>query len=656
MSQPHAGAALGASYRLVDRIGSGAAGDVWLAESTADKTSFAAKILKTEHASDPELVERFIRERSVLIGLRHQNIVAVQDLVVEGSTLAIVMDYVPGGSLRDLLADGGPIPAAEAMTLCAQVLDALAVAHGRGVTHRDIKPDNVLLSEQWQPGQNGTVRVTDFGIASVVSERQRQTTGILGTPQYMAPELISHGQTSPAADVYSTGVMLYELLAGRTPFAGPGTDFTIAYRHVTSLPPRLEVPEKLWAAVNRLLAKDPRERLGAGDAAAELRNLAAQFASLTALTAAPVTESFEEIERPATMLRSDLIREAEEIPDHVSHFSQDLPELGDAGQHTVIRAMPKREIPRSAALVEEPEKGKYPDWLTKKVVLLAGSGLVLVIALVIGMVWMFEGGSEPSEAVATETLDASQQDQILPTGLSTSRKASFDPETRLVTVEMTYGAQKSELSGAFLEVIPGMSKKSACPAVEWDGAKVSKHQTSTTGLNVTCGWKLDGLVVPANGQKTVTAKFPFAVADASELSEWLSGAASATTAAITDPDAISTAYPSQRLTNINVVTPQRLVSQTPVTVTLVPVWPSGADELNPLYQSPSTGTPSQMLQQVAGGEAGVRFSDSCSGAIAISSDGLVVTALSVTPSCSLRASVGNFTDLMSSPFSITTRE
>ncbi|HLS01000.1 MAG TPA: serine/threonine protein kinase, partial [Beutenbergiaceae bacterium] len=98
------------------------------------------------------------------------------------------------------------------------------------------------------------------------------------------------------------------------------------------------------------------------------------------------------------------------------------------------------------------------------------------------------------------------------------------------------------------------------------------------------------------------------------------------------------------------------VSQTPLPITLVPVWPSGADELNPLYQSPSSGSPSQMLQDIAGGEDGVRFSDSCAGAVAISSDGLTVTALSVTSECRLHASVGNFTSLESSPFSITTRE
>src|SRR6218665_2332642 len=130
MAQLQAGDALGAAYRLVERIGSGAAGDVWKAEPVAGGPGVAAKILKSEHANDPALVERFIRERSVLLGLRHTNIVEVRDLVVEGATLAIVMEFLPGGSLRDLLETSGPLPAADALILCAQVFHALSVAHG----------------------------------------------------------------------------------------------------------------------------------------------------------------------------------------------------------------------------------------------------------------------------------------------------------------------------------------------------------------------------------------------------------------------------------------------------------------------------------------------------------------------------------------------
>lgn len=230
MANVQPGDALGASYRFVEPLGSGAVGEVWRVGAPSGGPDLAAKVLRPEHAHDPALVERFVKERSVLLGLVHPNIVKVRDLVVEGDKLAILMDLVPGGSLRDLLQEQRTLPAADALLLCAEVLDALAYAHTRNTAHRDIKPDNVLLAEPWTPGLANAVRVSDFGIAAVMHERARHTTGLVGTPAYMPPELLSSGEVGPAADLYATGIMLYELLAGRTPFAGTGTDFTVAYR------------------------------------------------------------------------------------------------------------------------------------------------------------------------------------------------------------------------------------------------------------------------------------------------------------------------------------------------------------------------------------------------------------------------------------------
>ncbi|GAA2037801.1 hypothetical protein GCM10009720_17860 [Yaniella flava] len=657
MSTPQAGNALGASYRLVEHIGSGAVGDVWLAESTREDKTFAAKLLKSEHAHDADLVERFIRERSVLIGLRHPHIVAVRDLVVEGTTLAIVMDYIPGGTLRDLLASHGPLPAAEALMLTAQVFDALAEAHRQQVTHRDIKPDNVLLSQPWEPGHTDTVQVTDFGIASVVSARRRQTSGMLGTPQYMAPEIISHGHATSAADIYSTGVLLYELLAGRTPFDGPGTDFTVAYRHVTALPPELEIPRELWRALNDFLAKDPRDRPTAAEAAATLRRLEPKYRDLPPLPPADTTDDFAEIERPQTMLRSELLHETNVSPEMESPVAEQTPELGSAPQHTVLRPMPAHHVPEPSEDEDTEVSDEQLTWFTKKNILLGIAGIILLAAVVFGAIWLFTGDASEADDASDNEVEASQQDQPLPTGLSVERRASFDPETERITLEITYAAQHAPLSGQFFESIPATDpESSACPPVTWEGTTGRQHPSSSTGLSADCGWQLEGIEIPANDQTTVTASFPASVTDQEALSAWLDDAATATTTTLQDPDSSSTAYPVQRLQDIRVETPSRTVSQTPLPITLVPVWPSGEDEMNPLYQSPSSGSPSQMLQDVAGGEDGVRFSDSCAGAVAISSDGLTVTALSVAPECQLHASVGNFTSLQSSPFSITTRD
>ncbi|HEY4577115.1 MAG TPA: serine/threonine-protein kinase [Yaniella sp.] len=659
MSIPQPGDALGASYRFVEHIGAGAVGDVWLAESSRDQQQFAAKLLKSEHAHDPEVVERFIRERSVLVGLRHDHIVAVRDLVVEGATLAIVMDYIAGGTLRDLLAARGPLPAAQALGLTAQIFDALAAAHRQDITHRDIKPDNVLLSDTAAHDDAAHVLVTDFGIAAVVSARQRQTSGMLGTPHYMAPEIISQGHATSAADVYSTGILLYELFSGRTPFAGPGTDFTVAYRHVTALPPELDVPRELWRGLNELLAKDPRDRPTAAEAAASMRRLAETFGELPALPPAAETQDFHEIERPQTVVRSDLLDGTDPAPEVESTVAEAAPHLGAAPQHTVVRPMRVPQLPETPD-DDDDSPEDTPDkfaWLTKKNVLLGASGLVLLVALVFGGFWLFSGQDGGTSVASEDIVQAAQQDQALPTGFSVAREAEFDPEAGHITVEYTYAAQHAPLAGEFLEVLPAAGEEaSACPPVTWEGVTATQHSSSSTGLRAECGWQLADLEIPANGQVTLRATLPGSVADQAELNEWLDQAATSTTEALHNPESSSTAYPVQRLQDIQVETPSRTVSQTPLPITLIPVWPSGADELNPLYQSPSSGSPSQMLQDVAGGENGVRFSDNCAGAVGVSSDGLTVTALSVTPECRIHASVGNFTSLQSSPLSITTRD
>ncbi|TDW69099.1 serine/threonine-protein kinase [Curtobacterium sp. PhB25] len=668
MAQYGQGEPLGASYRLVELLGTGATGEVWGTEHTATGEHVAAKLLRAELAADPQIVERFVRERSVLLALQHPSIVRVRDLVVEGDRLAIVMDLVPGGSARDLLASNGPLTPRDALTITAETLDALAAAHEQDVTHRDVKPDNVLLQTPWAAGATGDVRVTDFGIASVVAERERTTTGLLGTPQYMAPESISHGRAGPAADVYGAGVMLYELLSGRTPFAGPGTDFAVAYRHVTSNPPPLDVPDALWSAVSALLTKDPNSRPAAADAAATLRRLARSLAAAPALAATSDPDAFDEVERPATVVRGvrpdgTTSGSRADSDDDAEDSAGPVPELGPAGSQTVIRPMVRQPLPAAPA-AEPPPARRFarPEWLTNRALLFGGIGVVLVAALVVGGVVWLPGALRKTPGAGTATAQAAnayQQDRPLPTGLATTRRATIDPAKGTVDLRVTYAAQASTLTGPFLEVVPGSRSGASCPAVTWSGEGISakRNQPSLTGVDTACAWALSGVEVPAGGDVTVEASVPLAsVTDGAALQTWLDSVGEATTAAVSDDSVRGTAYPVQRLQGVEVRTPDRTVSQTALPVTLVPVWPNGADELNPLYRSPATGRPSQMLVDVAGGESGVRFADGCSGALAVSSDGLVVTALSVAPSCTVRATVGNFTNLESSPFGITTRD
>jgi hypothetical protein len=655
MQLAQTGEALGASYRFSGRVGSGAVGEVWTVTAAADGRTLAAKVLRPEHADDPSLVERFVRERSVLLALQDPHIVMVRDMVVEGPRLAIIMDYVPGGSLRDALQqEAGALRPEDALNVTAEVFDALAAAHARGVTHRDIKPDNVLLARPWSERGQGDVRVSDFGIADVVGERIRQTTGLIGTPQYMPPELISQGRSGPPGDVYSAGVLLYELLAGRTPFAGPGTDFSVAYRHVSAQPPRIPVTDAVWNMLDRLLAKDPDQRPTAREAASTLRRLAPGLAGAAPLARADAPADFDDVKRPATVVRGAFTDAELDAFAAAPQDDDEVPELGEAGSATIARPMPRREV-RPPKAVRPPEEDPVPFWRTRKALLLAGTAVLLLAAMVVGFI-VLSPAQQAAPQASGERLAAQLQDTALPTGLTVSRSATYEPSTGEVRLTVTYAAQKAPLSGDFLEVLPALAETDACPAVTWDRASAGRNQASITGLDVECGWKVSGLAIPAGGSTQVTARVPLAPADQQGLDSWLRAGSEATRRAIQDPTVNGTAYPVQRLKNVEVRTPARVVTPSPLTITLIPVWASGADELNPLYVSPASGKPSQMLEAVTGGERGLRFSDACGGALAVDSSGLTVTALQISPECTVRASVGNFTDLTSLPFDITSRE
>lgn len=650
--------ALGASYRLVEKVGQGAAGEVWAATDLRTGERVAAKLLYPQHAADRDLVGRFIQERSVLESLQHPNIVGFRDLVAEGDKLAIVMEFVAGGSLRGRLDAAPTLPPAMALTTMAFVFDALAASHEHGVLHRDIKPDNVLLDPAWGPGNPGALKVSDFGIASVMMGDTKSTTGLIGTPEYMSPELIYSGQAGFAADVYSAGIMAYELIAGRTPFAGAGTDYAIAHRHVQSRVPVLDVPEPLWELLSGLLEKDPARRPSAQDAAAACRRTAPQLAQLPALEPAAAPEDFEGA-HPMTVLK------APEKP--AADDTDTEPEPAD------IAPGPQLDTPSGATRLRDvtpyqPEKVELsapeteqagPKRPSKRMVLLIIGAVMVLIGVSIFAVAK-GGGRIGSKHKSSGTVKASQQDDDLPTGLGIQREATYDDATQTINLTITYQAQNAPLEGPFLEVIPGATEDADCPDVTWPGGTDARHNlTTTSGLSVACGWAIDPDPIPAKQHVQAQAQITMALDgdDAeSALQAWLAQAASATTKAVTDSTVKSTYYPVQRLQDITVKAPDRVVNQTDLELSLLPVWPSGQDDLNPLYRSPSTGQPSSMLQAVAGGETGVRFSDGCAGALTVTSNGLHVAAQQLSDSCVVNARVGNFTDLESNSFQITGHE
>ncbi|WP_030996726.1 serine/threonine-protein kinase [Streptomyces sp. NRRL F-5630] len=275
---------VGSKYLLEEPLGRGATGTVWRARQTVPAGAEAAvqgqpgetvaiKVLKEELANDPDIVMRFLRERSVLLRLTHPNIVRVRDLVVEGDLLALVMDLVEGPDLHRYLRENGPFSPVAASLLTAQIADALVASHADGVVHRDLKPANVLLKDDPDGGLHPLL--TDFGIARLAdSPGLTRTQEFVGTPAYVAPEAAEGRPQTSAVDIYGAGILLYELLTGRPPFQGESA-LEVLHRHLSEEPRRPSgVPEPLWTVIERCLSKNPDRRPSAENLARALRVVA----------------------------------------------------------------------------------------------------------------------------------------------------------------------------------------------------------------------------------------------------------------------------------------------------------------------------------------------------------------------------------------------
>jgi serine/threonine protein kinase len=270
------------SYLLIERIGRGSMGDVYRAMRSGSDDVFAVKVLRGDIADDPEIVGRFLQERSVLILLDDPSLVRVHDLVVEGGSAAIVMDLIDGGDLRRYLEARSQLTINDAIAKMAVVYNALSIVHSAGVLHRDIKPENILL------GSAGSAHLSDFGIARLVERpRMTQTFSILGTPTYMAPEIGSGAEITPACDVYSAGVVLYELIIGRPPFEASNP--MAMMRLHSEVPPKYppDFPDTLREFLNGVLAKDASRRPDAATASAQLTAMLASNQFEGVIVAAP---------------------------------------------------------------------------------------------------------------------------------------------------------------------------------------------------------------------------------------------------------------------------------------------------------------------------------------------------------------------------------
>ena len=277
---------IGSRYVAHRILGRGSAGTVYLGEGPQGPV--AIKLLREDLAADQELVGRFVQERNALLALHHPRVVKVRDLVVDGDDLALVMDLVRGTDLRTMLRQQRRLAPEVAVAVVADVAEALAAAHAAGVVHRDVKPENVLLDTQAPAGPGGAPRalLTDFGVAKLIDAPRRavraaqggsggavghRPQSVIGTPDYVAPELVEGLPPRASVDIYALATVLYELLAGFTPFGG-GHPGAVLRRHVTeTVAPLPGIPDELWELIHQCLAKAPASRLRAAEMAARLR-------------------------------------------------------------------------------------------------------------------------------------------------------------------------------------------------------------------------------------------------------------------------------------------------------------------------------------------------------------------------------------------------
>jgi serine/threonine-protein kinase len=391
---------IGSRYTANQILGRGSAGTVWLGEGPEGPV--AVKLLREDLASDQELVGRFVQERTALLGLEHPHIVSVRDLVVDGNDLALVMDLVRGTDLRTRLERERRLAPEAAVAIVADVADALAAAHAAGVVHRDVKPENILLDMQGPLGPGGAhpALLTDFGVAKLIDTPKRtRATKIIGTPDYLAPEIVEGLPPRAAVDIYALATVLYELLAGFTPFGG-GHPGAVLRRHVTeTVVPLPGIPEELWQLIVQCLAKAPASRLRASELASRLREQLPGLAGLPPLDVDepdPEDEAADAEPAPAAAPGGEperrrgavsLVPGARPDSNRDTHTSMRVPgpdELA-GGAHGTARAPRATGAPR-------PGSARHRAAVRRRRVTLGVAGAVLAAAVGIGAWWASADG------------------------------------------------------------------------------------------------------------------------------------------------------------------------------------------------------------------------------------------------------------------------
>ncbi|MCQ9183599.1 protein kinase [Streptomyces sp. IBSBF 2953] len=395
---------IGSRYTAHQILGRGSAGTVWLGEGPEGPV--AVKLLREDLASDEELVGRFVQERTALLGLDHPHVVSVRDLVVDGNDLALVMDLVRGTDLRTRLERDRRLAPEAAVAIVADVAEGLAAAHAAGIVHRDVKPENILLDMQGPLGPGGSHRalLTDFGVAKLIDTPKRtRATKIIGTPDYLAPEIVEGLPPRASVDIYALATVLYELLAGFTPFGG-GHPGAVLRRHVTeSVAPLPGIPDELWQLIVQCLAKAPASRLRASELAARLREQLPMLTGMPPLDvdepdtepeegdpaeAAPSVPAAEAAERRVRRGSVPLVPHAKPDSNRDTHTSMRVPAPDElaGGAHGTAR------VPRAAG-APRPGSARNRSATRRRRITLGVAAAALVAAVGVGT-WAATSGDD----------------------------------------------------------------------------------------------------------------------------------------------------------------------------------------------------------------------------------------------------------------------
>ncbi|MFB0519530.1 MAG: protein kinase, partial [Acidobacteriota bacterium] len=333
------GSTFAGRYQIIEELGRGGMGKVYKIFDKKIKEKVALKLIKPEIAADEDTIERFSNELKFARKISHRNVCRMYDLSEEEGTHYITMEYVPGEDLKSTIRRVGQLSVGKAISIAKQVCEGLAEAHRLGVVHRDLKPQNIIIDRE------GNARIMDFGIARSLEAKGITDAGVMiGTPEYMSPEQVEGNEIDGRSDIYSLGVILYEMVTGRVPFAG-NTPLSIAMKHKTEAPPypgvvNAQIPEDLSRLILRCMEKDKGRRY----------------------------------------------QKAEEILSELSKIERGVP--------TTERILPERK--------PETEKVGKIKWRNY---LLYGGAAVLLILLIVGGIYLFTGRREAIDSIAVLPLE-----------------------------------------------------------------------------------------------------------------------------------------------------------------------------------------------------------------------------------------------------------